>query len=250
MPNSVTLCADNLVAHRGWQRRYPENTLLAVDKAIGAGARHVEIDVQFSGDGRAVVFHDPDLFRKCGDPREVYSLTLNELITVKISAADRLGSNETDTVISSLEDVALLVSDYPEVTLYVEIKKEILEHFANTTVLDELERSLACCFDQIILISFDYGILHEAAALGWRVGPVLEQWQDLHDAALMPANSSCVFLDYKIVPPGTTLHDAPFPCVLYEIDEPQLARDWLGKGATKIETFAIGEMLASEVTTG
>ena len=63
MPTPEKLSPDQLVAHRGWQRRYPENTLLAVDKAIGAGARHVEIDVQFSGDGRAVVFHDPDLFR-------------------------------------------------------------------------------------------------------------------------------------------------------------------------------------------
>ncbi len=245
MPTPEKLSPDQLVAHRGWQRRYPENTLLAVDKAIGAGARHVEIDVQFSGDGRAVVFHDPDLFRKCGDPREIYALTLNELITVKISAAERLGSNDTDTVISSLEDVALLLSNYPHVTLYVEIKKEIRGHFDNDAVLDELERSLACCFDQIILISFDYAILHEAAALGWRVGPVLEQWQDLHDPTLMPAAASCVFLDYKIIPAGTTLHDAPFPCVLYEIDDADLARSWLQRGAAKIETFAIGELLAA-----
>lgn len=243
MVTNVKLTPNQLVAHRGWQRRYPENTLLAVDKAIDAGARHVEIDIQFSGDGRAVVFHDPNLFRNCGDPREVYALTLNELLTIKISAANRLGSNDTDTLISSLEDLALLVSEYPKVTLYVEIKKEILFHFANTTVLDELERSLACCFEQVILISFDYGILHEAAALGWRVGPVLEDWQDLYDQALMPATASCVFLDYKIIPAGTTLHDAPFPCVLYEIDDAALAHSWLQRGAAKIETFAIGELL-------
>ncbi len=239
----IALSADRLVAHRGWQRRYPENTILAVEKAIAAGARHVEIDVQFSGDGRAVVFHDPTLFRKCGDSREVYALTLNELITIKISAAHRLGSNETDTVISSLESLAEVVAAHPQVTLYVEIKQDILQHFANTTVLDELERSLQKILPQVILISFDYGILHQAAELGWQVGPVLENWNDLNDTGMMPASAQCVFLDYRLVPPGTSLHDAPYPCVLYEIDNADLARSWLGRGAAKIETFAIGELL-------
>lgn len=239
----ITLSADRLVAHRGWQRRYPENTILAVEKAIAAGAHHVEIDVQFSGDGRAVVFHDPTLFRKCGDPREVYALTLNELITIKISAAERLGNDETDTVISSLESLADVVAAHPQVTLYVEIKQDILRHFANTTVLDELERSLQKILNQVILISFDYGILHQAADLGWRVGPVLGNWADLNNTGMMPPGAQCVFLDYHIVPPGTDLHHAPFPCVLYEIDNAELARSWLERGAAKIETFAIGEML-------
>ena len=43
--------ADVLIAHRGWQRRYPENTLAAIEGAITAGALHIEIDVQLSRDG-------------------------------------------------------------------------------------------------------------------------------------------------------------------------------------------------------
>lgn len=241
----MKLSADTLVAHRGWQRRFPENTLLAVENAIAAGARHVEIDVQFSGDGRAVVFHDPDLMRKCGDPREVYALTLNELITIKISAADRLGSTDTDTVIASLASLAELISQHPEVCLYVEIKQDILRHFEPSTVLDELERSLEPILAQVILISFDYAILHQAAALGWRVGPVIERWQDIEHEALLPPCSSCLFIDHKIVPPDARLDALPFPCIVYEIDDPAKARAWLERGAAKIETFAIGELIES-----
>ena len=34
-----------LVAHRGYQAKYPENTVLSLNKAIGAGARFIELDV-------------------------------------------------------------------------------------------------------------------------------------------------------------------------------------------------------------
>jgi len=34
-----------LVAHRGYAFRYPENTLLAIKAAVDAGAKFVEFDV-------------------------------------------------------------------------------------------------------------------------------------------------------------------------------------------------------------
>jgi hypothetical protein len=39
-----------LVAHRGYQKLYPENTALSVTQAIKAGALFVEIDIQLSKD--------------------------------------------------------------------------------------------------------------------------------------------------------------------------------------------------------
>ena len=52
-------------AHRGYHdvdRGYPENSLSAVQAAIDAGYG-IEIDVQLSSDGEAVVFHDEGLSR-------------------------------------------------------------------------------------------------------------------------------------------------------------------------------------------
>ncbi len=50
-------------AHRGASGVAPENTIAAICAAIDAGAEMVEIDVQVSGDGQFVVFHDDELER-------------------------------------------------------------------------------------------------------------------------------------------------------------------------------------------
>ena len=52
-----------LFGHRGYSGKYPENTLLAFQKAIEAGADGIELDVQFSKDGKLVVIHDETLDR-------------------------------------------------------------------------------------------------------------------------------------------------------------------------------------------
>ena len=57
-----------LIAHRGWAYRYPENTLPAIAGALGAGARYVEFDVQITADGVPVLFHDSTLDRTAGRP--------------------------------------------------------------------------------------------------------------------------------------------------------------------------------------
>lgn len=48
-----------IVGHRGAPREAPENTPEAFAAAASAGARWVELDVRRSGDGVAVVHHDP-----------------------------------------------------------------------------------------------------------------------------------------------------------------------------------------------
>lgn len=57
-----------VIAHRGARAFAPENTLAAIDKAAATCADAVEIDVQLTADGQAVVFHDDDLSR-CTDVR-------------------------------------------------------------------------------------------------------------------------------------------------------------------------------------
>lgn len=47
-----------LVAHRGYSRSYPENTLASYKAAIAAGAKALEIDIQFSADGVPIIMHD------------------------------------------------------------------------------------------------------------------------------------------------------------------------------------------------
>lgn len=52
-----------VIAHRGASSYAPENTLAAFDLAVEMGARHVELDVHETRDGRVVVLHDATLDR-------------------------------------------------------------------------------------------------------------------------------------------------------------------------------------------
>ena len=58
-----------VVAHRGYSRDAPENSMSAFRKAIEVGADVIELDVQETSDGVIVVLHDRDLMRLAGDPR-------------------------------------------------------------------------------------------------------------------------------------------------------------------------------------
>ena len=50
-------------AHRGFSGKYPENTLLAFEKAIEAQADGIELDVQLTKDGEIVIIHDETIDR-------------------------------------------------------------------------------------------------------------------------------------------------------------------------------------------
>jgi glycerophosphoryl diester phosphodiesterase len=52
-----------IIAHRGFSARAPENTLASLSEAIEAGATSVEFDIQTAACGTPVLFHDPMLGR-------------------------------------------------------------------------------------------------------------------------------------------------------------------------------------------
>lgn len=51
------------VAHRGASGLYPENTLLAFERAVAVGVDLIELDVQLTRDGELAVIHDARLER-------------------------------------------------------------------------------------------------------------------------------------------------------------------------------------------
>lgn len=68
-----------VTAHRGFSGHYPENTLLAFEKAIELGVDIVEFDVRESSDGALVILHDALLDRTTDGKGPVKGLPLSEL---------------------------------------------------------------------------------------------------------------------------------------------------------------------------
>jgi glycerophosphoryl diester phosphodiesterase len=55
-----------VIAHRGFSSAAPENSAVAIRRAVAARADMIELDIRLSGDGVPVVSHDADLLRLVG----------------------------------------------------------------------------------------------------------------------------------------------------------------------------------------
>ena len=76
-----------LWAHRGCSQRYPENTLIAFEKAAQLqGLAGIELDIQLTKDGHIVVIHDEKVDRTTDGSGWVRDYTLAELKRLKIDA--------------------------------------------------------------------------------------------------------------------------------------------------------------------
>ena len=112
-------------AHRGFSGQFPENTMLAFEKAVEAGADGIELDVQFSKDGELVIMHDETLNRTAGVDGFVKDYTLEQLKAMDVSGkwGDRYGSMEIPTLREYFEHF----KDLPVIT-NIELKTGIFPY--------------------------------------------------------------------------------------------------------------------------
>src|SRR5579871_3899442 len=66
-------------AHQGGAREGPSSTLLAMERAVAAGADAIELDVHATADGHIVVCHDPTVDATTNGSGRIASMTLAEL---------------------------------------------------------------------------------------------------------------------------------------------------------------------------
>jgi len=90
-------------AHRGASGHAPENTIVALEKAIALGADMAEIDIQQTADKRFAVFHDELLDRTSSGSGPLWEKSLAELQA--LDAGAWFGPGFAGQRIPSLEDV-------------------------------------------------------------------------------------------------------------------------------------------------
>ncbi len=78
-----------IFAHRGFSGKYPENTMLAFQKAVEIGVDGIELDVHLTKDNEIVIIHDEDIKRTCDGEGLVKDMTLEELRKFDASASFR-----------------------------------------------------------------------------------------------------------------------------------------------------------------
>lgn len=233
-----------LVAHRGYPRHYPENTLIGLEAAIVAGARFVEVDVQVSRDRVPVLVHDRDLKRLCGVHDKVHELHYEQLWRLRAAERDRFGDRFKDVHITRLAEVGHLLVRRPEVTAFVELKRSSLERFGAETLLTLVRRSLKPALGQCVLISYSLEALVTARDQGWpRIGAVIDHWQERQQELIAHIQPQFLFCDVEGLPREGRLQADAMKLVVFEVADPQVALALAARGVDFIETFAVGEML-------
>lgn len=236
--------AEHLVAHRGWQRRFPENTLAAVKGALDAGARYVEVDVQVTADGEAVLFHDDTLDRICRQRGVIADYSYAQLQQFSAYEPDRFGDRFRGTPIAHLRDLVALLEHYPHAHLYLEIKDCPVIKFGNAATYDAVLPHIEKIRSRCIIISFVFDFLNYAQTRGWpAVGPVLNTWEEIDSAAVAAMKPAVVFCDMQQLPADRDVRGIPYSIVVYEVQDAQVANALLQRGIQRVETFTVGELL-------
>ena len=244
----VSFNASQLVAHRGYRFKYPENTKLSLLKAIEAGAIFIELDVQFSRDKLPIIYHDCNLLRVSGKNKSVFNINRSSLITEAASESERLGQTFQLETISPLEDLVSILTQNPTVTAFVELKDESISHCGRDEMINKTAGILYEVAENTVIMSFDYQLCLKAREISWpQVGVVLETWSDLNSEIIRQIEPDYIFVDQEMIPRDCDLKSCELlqksNLVAYEIDDIQIGNNLLERGVDILETYEIGKFL-------
>ena len=159
-----------MIAHRGASAERPENTLTAFDEARRQGADAFELDVQLSGDGIPVVYHDRSLRKAGGGLRRVASLEATEL--GRLDAGGWFDARYRGQRIPTLTQVLDRYSDSTQLLIEIklrggrEARGRLARAVAELLRARQIER-------RTFVLCFDDTLLHQAACSAPRLRLVL-----------------------------------------------------------------------------
>jgi glycerophosphoryl diester phosphodiesterase len=171
-----------VIAHRGASHSFPENTCLALARAVDLGADMVEVDVQLSQDGQAVIFHDWNLARVARSTgyshRQLKALRIHDLSLKELKQLDVgswLNRKFAGLAIPTLSEV--LVGTAGQISLNLELKMPRFggeERRWRELMVDQVKEAVTRydASDSILVSSFDAPVLElvRVQCPHWRLG--------------------------------------------------------------------------------
>lgn len=171
--------------HRGHLSAVRENTTANFAQVLGMGVDYIEIDVQLSRDGQAVIFHDMELADRTPLNGRVHDYTVAQL-----KAAFELDTLEEAFAWCKAHDMRVLL----------EIKgRELEDHDDMPILAQRIVEALrkADFFDQCIVFGVDHSTLRRITQLDERVAIALIVPHVPHDpVGLMREMNALIYLCY------------------------------------------------------
>ncbi|QIG04911.1 glycerophosphodiester phosphodiesterase family protein [Proteus sp. ZN5] len=181
--------------HRGYTRKYPENTLPAFIGALEVGTHCIEIDVHLTVDNEIVVTHDHRIDRVSTGTGFVEEMTYGQLCRYDFGV--NFGDKFAGTPIPLLKDV-LNWAVKNHVGLIVEVKqRRRVDDFIHHLVI--LLQSIPDAISHIQLLGFSHVLINKVKEripeLALQVVTIERYNNQL--AGVLASNASCVCIEYE-----------------------------------------------------
>lgn len=246
---------NKLVAHRGDNTNFPENSYAGFESALKAGALYIEFDIQMNVDGSLLIFHDIN-FKRVGNEDDaenernndisIFDTTEERLKTLSMHEPDRFAEKHFPTEVPHLSDILKLLNLYPNAHAFVEVKRESLVRWGMSKVVDKILHALKGFESQATIISFSSSaIKHVQQNSSFPTGLVFYQYKDgIRDIAtiLQPDYLICA---YTIFPEKEALWEGDWKWMVYSVNDITIIRDIINNRdeISLIETDNISLML-------
>lgn len=182
-------------AHRGASMYYPENTMVAFEKAIEMGCTGIETDVQMTKDGVLVLIHDEYLDRTTDGIGLIKNYNYNELR--KFDAGSFKDKVFSKCKIPSLEEFIDFVKN-KNIKINFEIKNSVIfyKDIEEKLLLHIMKENIE---DKVIISSFNHGSLNKCKKLNNNIntGLLFEKRIKTIDGYLSPIKPDALHLPYK-----------------------------------------------------
>ena len=235
-----------IVAHRGFSERAPENTVAALELALQAGADAVEFDLHATADGTPVLLHDDTLERTTNGRGPVASLSLDALRD--LDAGRWFSRDFAGEPVPTLAEALEAIGDRVE-RVYAEVKGSRDPDDVRT--MADVVRA-ARLLERTVFISMDWDALdriraHEPSAL---IGYIVEDVRRAAEAHERAAGDERALVDYdgRILlsdpPLAARAAEAGIPLATWTVNAVDDAERLLEMGVPRITTNRVALLKA------
>lgn len=228
-----------IVGHRGAAGEAPENTLESFARAVEQGASMIELDVQLTADGHAVVVHDWTLRRLAGSRLRVETATLDRLRSRNVGRY--LRPDGPPAILPTLAEV--LAALPPALPLNLELKRTL----ASRAALVEATLARVGGRGGVLVSGFDWEMLRlcRERSAGLALAPLTEE--DDVEALLAVADelgAVSLHCHHRIADRDLVRRAAAAgrPVLAYTVNRAELARRLLGRGVAGVFTDFPGQL--------
>ena len=235
-----------VIAHRGFSGRAPENTLAALALGVSAGADAVEFDLHATRDGIPVLLHDVTLDRTTDHSGAIAELTHAELAGIDAGSwfSPEYEGEPVPTVRSAFD-----LLGPAGVRIYPEVKRTGRpEDLHRVAELAEEARLL----ERTVFISMDWDALDtiRSAAPHALIGYIVERPARAEEAIARAAGDPRALVDFDarilLALPGyaAQAHERNVPLATWTVNSVDQAERLLALGVPRITTNEVADLVA------